>query len=154
MISLNENIYCPKYLGVYISERIIPVLFDNAIWMGIENIGYDFLVNNNCKLDIKGSCICTDGKWHYLFRQNCIADYFMLFAFDNRIELNVLHIWMIGSNELSKHKKKFCELKGTAITNSEKVLKWYEKYELKDKLNVANRICKKLKNESFDNWFR
>lgn len=151
MLPLNENIYCPKYLGVYISERIIPALFDNTIWMGIENIGYDFIVNNNCKLDVKSSCVCANA-WHYLINKNKIANYFLMFAFDNRIDLNILHIWFVKVNNLSRRGREFNDLLGLTITNTVKVLKWYEKYELKDKLDEANRICKKIKNESFSNW--
>lgn len=82
----------------------LPSLFDNAEWMGIENIGYDFLINNKCKLDVKGSCIC-DGSWHYIIKKNKIANYFLLFAFDNRIDLNILHIWLVKVNNLSTWKE-------------------------------------------------
>ena len=64
----------------------------------MHNPGYDFICNRGKKIDVKSSCIRRGNTWIFRINYNTIADYFLCLAFDNRADLNPMHIWLLPSN--------------------------------------------------------
>jgi len=143
--SMSENKECSFYLGVYIAERILSKVFDNVTRMTNCNIGYDFICGKGFKVDVKSACLFynKDGNnkyWSFNIGKNDTADYFLLLAFDNREDLNPLHIWLIKSNEI---------INGVMICNKINIkisLPYkFKKYEQIDKLEKLKECCNTLK---------
>ncbi|MCK4665909.1 hypothetical protein KAU33_04125 [Candidatus Dependentiae bacterium] len=108
-ISMYENKLCTSYLGVVIAERLVRYLFKDVEVMPNNHSGYDFICNRNKKIDVKSGCVTLDRghpRWHFNIDHNITADYFILVAFDNRIDLNPLHLWMIPGHVLNKNKSR------------------------------------------------
>jgi hypothetical protein len=137
----NKN--CATYLGVEISEKILANVFRNVKCMPTGNIGYDFVCGKGYKVDVKASCIHhsnVNNAWtHWSFRihKNTIADYFLCIAFDNREDLNPLHIWLVPGVIVS-------HLKGASISPST-INKWSD-YELTNKMDRIIKCCNIMKN--------
>ena len=103
-ISMHENKSCPQYLGVVIGERLCRHLFKDVETMPYGNRGYDIICNKGKKIDVKSGCITLDRgnpRWQFLIDRNVIADFFIFVAFDNRTNLNPLHLWMIPGSEIN-----------------------------------------------------
>ncbi len=99
------------------------------------------------KIDVKSSCLLNCGNsdyYRFTINKNIVADYFIIFGFDNRYDLNLLIIWMIKGTEIIR-RRKFNEFQGLSITNTPEKLKEFNKYELKDKLDKGIRICNEFK---------
>lgn len=115
----------PLWLGVHISERVLMGYFENVIRMPHGNPGYDFMCERGYKIDAKSSCLhlsrgCNTSRWTFGVNRNQIADYFLCLAFDNREDLNPLHIWLIPGEEVNM-------LSGFSVYNSLVGLeKWWE----------------------------
>lgn len=63
--------------------------------------GYDFICNHGKKIDVKSSCILKNNQgWNFNINKNTITDYFLCIAFDNRHDLNPLHVWMMPSDKV------------------------------------------------------
>lgn len=101
MKPMNENKECGIFLGVYVAEGVLSKVFNNVERMPFGNVGYDFICSNNKKIDVKSSCIGVNGNWSFRINMNDIADYFVLIAFDNRDDLNPMHLWMIPGGVLN-----------------------------------------------------
>lgn len=127
------------YLGA-IAERTLSKYFDNIKRMPYNNPGYDFLCGKGFKIDVKGACLrYPKGKsalWAFNSRRNGVADYFLCLAFDNRRDLNPIHIWLIPGERLNK-------LIGFRIVDTEGGLKKWKFYE--KSLDKAIYCCNKLK---------
>ncbi len=111
---MEENKDCAHHLGTHIAERqyariILPEMFGSIVEeMPYGNPKYDFLVTNNVKIDIKSCCLrdcCGYYAWEPHVRYNNVTDYFVILAFDNRTDLNLLHVWSIGRDEIIRGKK-------------------------------------------------
>lgn len=144
---MNENKECAHYLGTVVAERQYGRIILPEIFGGIEqempygHPGYDFVVTDGVKVDIKSRCLSTFGGWHGWqphVRSN-IANYFVILAFDNRIDLNLLHIWMIGRNEIIRGYE-FYDRDGIKITNSHRGMLEFKRFDWIDKLK-----CLKIK---------
>jgi hypothetical protein len=87
------------YLGIYVAERALSKFFENITRMPPNNRGYDYVCSRGYKIDVKSACITTlPGKvkgWHFNINRNTIADYFLCLAFDNRTNLEPMHVWLI-----------------------------------------------------------
>ena len=94
MKPMGESRECGIFLGVYIAERLLANVFKNVTRMPFGNVGYDFICSNNKKIDVKSSCFHKNGGWSFHIDKNKIADYFVCLAFDNRDDLNPLHMWI------------------------------------------------------------
>ena len=98
---MTENKNCSAYLGVVISEQILSKVFEDVQVMPYGNKGYDFICNHGKKIDVKSSCQFEhknnnhSKSWNFNINKNTIPDYFLCLAFDNREDLNPLHIWLI-----------------------------------------------------------
>ena len=137
-ISMYENKSCSKYLGIVIAERLIRHLFKDVKVMPHNNIGFDFICNKGKKIDVKSGCIQLNNgkypKWVFKINRNTIADFFICVAFDNRTDLNPLHLWMIPGSELNQKRK-------TSISLS-RIHKWDKwKKDIKD----AQLCCAEIK---------
>ena len=98
---MNKNKACSQYLGVFVAERVLSHVFKNVIRMPNGNRGYDFICNKGYMIDVKSSCLNKDGKWRFKIKHNIIANYFLCLAFDNREDLNPLHVWLISGEKLN-----------------------------------------------------
>lgn len=99
--SFDENKECSWFLGVHVAERVLSHVFKNVERMPNNNPGYDFICNRGKKIDVKSSCLRKGCSWVFNIQRNTIADYFLCLAFDNRKDLNPLHIWLIPGEKLS-----------------------------------------------------
>lgn len=138
--SYKENRSCASYLGVYVAERVLSHVFKDVERMPFDNPGYDFICNKGKKIDIKSICSHSKGRsllcWRFSIRRNKIADYFLCLAFDNREDLNPLHIWLIPGHIVN-------HLHGASISITT-IDKW-SKYELAEKLNDVVTCCNIIK---------
>ncbi len=151
---MSENKSCSSFLGVHIAERVLSYVFESVTRMPYGNKGYDFICKKEHKIEVKSSCLTKDKRffydfWYFSIKQNKIADYFLLLAFDNRTDLNPQHIWLIKGTELVGVIKKDILNKRLAltITSAQKSIKAFEVYELTDKLKNVITCCNKLKYE-------
>ena len=151
-LPMSENKDCSAYLGVYIAERILPLLFDNVKKMPDGNPGFDFICSNGYKIDVKSACLSRhNSRWVFLIKKNKIADYFFMVAFDNRENLNVIHIWLIkGDSVIEKttwnsEEFIFNEKRAIDITVNNKSLERWIKYERIDLLERSKKICSEFK---------
>ena len=128
-----ENRDCPSFLGVHIAERVLSNVFKDVERMPMNNPGYDFICSKDKKIDVKSSSLWKDGSWGFGINHNTIADYFLCLAFDNRKDLNPLHIWLLPGS-------KFSHFVGAAVRPST-VHKW-NKYmiHIEDILRCCNTI--------------
>ena len=116
------NTECSMYLGVDIAENVLSKVFNDVEVMPPNNPGYDFICNKGKKIDVKSACLRdTYTAWNFSIKYNTVADYFLCIAFDNRKDLNPLHIWLIPGNLINKNSGK---------TISESTLYKWNKYEL------------------------
>lgn len=95
------------YLGVHIAEQALSKVFKDVKTMPYGNSGYDFICNKGKKIDVKAACLqISNGrhgdKWSFAIRHNTTADHFLLLAFDNRVDLTPLHIWLIPGHMFNK----------------------------------------------------
>lgn len=138
----SENKTCSAYLGEFIAERALSKFFDNITKMPQNNPGYDFICGKGFKIDVKSACMCKADnciRWNFTIKRNTIADYFLCLAFDNRENLNPLHIWLIPGNVVH-HLWLF------AVVNSEKSFAKWSRYE--KPLDKVTMCCEKLREEA------
>lgn len=98
---LGVNKECPLYLGVYVAERVLSMVFKDVHRMPMNNPGYDFICNRGKKIDVKSSCKNKRGNWTFSIAHNIFTDYFLCLAFDNRDNLTPLNMWLIPGAEVS-----------------------------------------------------
>lgn len=138
-LPMYKNKLCPSYLGVVIAERLVRHLFDDVETMSMHNPGFDFVCNRGKKIDVKSSSTrFRNGKfprWIFEINHNNTADFFICVAFDNRTDLNPLHMWMIPGHILSKQ--------GSARISLSTICKW-NKWKMD--INDAQICCTELKN--------
>jgi len=147
--SMSENKECPTYLGIHLSERLLAKIWNNerVIRMPNGNRGYDFICGKGFKVDVKSRCFNdseTKDFWIFQINRNKIADYFLLLAFDNREDLNPLHIWLIKGDEIINNGK-LNDKTGLRIQNSINILQRFNKYEQTNKLEELKECCNNLK---------
>lgn len=138
---MNENKSCTLFLGVHVAEQVLSKVFKNVKQMPMHNPGYDFVCNKGMKVDVKSSVlhrrknsIKSQGDWTFTINRNTTADYFLCLAFDNREDLNPMHVWLIPGKDVN-------HLMRTGIAKS--TLSKWSKYE-KDIDKVIN-CCDNMK---------
>lgn len=96
---MSENKSCSSYFGCYVAERVLSGVFKDVNVMPPNHHGYDFICNSGKKIDVKSSCVVLNkGKrvsWGFTINKNTVADFFLCIAFDNRDDLNPLHLWLL-----------------------------------------------------------
>jgi hypothetical protein len=130
----NKN--CSAYLGCYIAEQILSKIFKDVKVMPLNNHGYDIICNRDKKIDIKSSATGNKGSWHFDIVRNKIANYFLLIAFDNRNDLNPVHLWLIPGHVVN-------HLTGIEI-HKDHLAKW-SKYE--QPIDKVILCCNEMKEE-------
>lgn len=139
-LSMYENKSCAQWLGIVIGERLCKYLFKDVEVMPNRNKGFDIICNKGKKIDVKTACVTLGhGKypqWGFNISRNTVADFFILIAFDNRTDLNPLHLWMIPGKELNGQT-------GTQISPST-IHKWNE---WKRNIEDAQFCCTEMKGE-------
>ena len=134
---INKN--CSQYLGCYIAEQILSKIFKDVKVMPQQNHGYDIICNQDKKIDIKSSATGYKDNWHFNIWRNKIADYFLCIAFDNREDLNPVHLWLIPGEDIN-------HLTGIEILKS-KLSKW-SKYE--QPIDKVITCCNEMKGEEYE----
>ena len=136
--SMYENKMCAAYLGIVIGERLIRHLFKDVQIMPHGNPKFDFICNKGMKIDVKTSTTHFNKNkypfWSFTIDRNKVADFFILVAFDNRTDLNPLHLWMIPGRKINEDTSK-----SIALSRIHKWDKW--KKDIKD----AKLCCNELK---------
>jgi hypothetical protein len=102
---MEENRTCASFLGVHVAERVLRRVFKDVQTMPYGNPGFDFICNKGKKIDVKAACAqhrvdCAD-KWLFHTRYNKVPDYFLCMAFDNRIDLTPLYIWLLPASKVN-----------------------------------------------------
>ena len=120
-LPMDKNRKCALFLGVHIAERVLSMMFKDVERMPNGNPGYDIICNRNKKIDIKSSCKRKGNWWDFHINRNTTADYFLCLAFDNREDLNPIHVWLLPG-EMFNH------LSGAGICPS--TLHRWNEYEL------------------------
>lgn len=133
--SMRENKKCSAYIGVYINEGLLKHYFNDVEGMPYGHPGYDFICNNGWKIDAKSSATGDKGRWTFRIDHNIIADYFFCVAYDNREDLNIIHIWLLPGD-------KFNHLVSATISKST-IDKWAEYEKPIDKAIIC---CDSMKN--------
>ena len=139
---MSENKECAAFLGVYVAERVLSRLFKNIQRMPYGNPGFDFICGKGYRIDVKGVCKRktqnkTLNDWVFTINHNTTADHFLCLAFDNREDLNPLHVWLIPGSKVN-------HLKSASISQST-IHKW-DAY----RLNIAKvaMCCNALRSEA------
>ena len=139
--SMYENKLCSQYLGIVIGERLIKHLFKDVQVMPRGNPKFDFICNKGKKIDVKTSTTHLRKKntphWEFKTNRNTIPDFFIFVAFDNRTDLNPLHLWMIPGKEIN-------HLTGAKISSST-IHKWNE---WKKDIDDTQLCCTEIKKEN------
>lgn len=147
---MSENQDCSQYLSICISEMILSEIFEDIQRTKNNNIGFDFICKKGFKTQAKSGVLLYrengSGYWQFKIDYNKIPDYFILVAFDNRQDLNPVHIWLIKNNEIIRGRK-LNQFSGLPITNEPKYISIFKKYENIDKLEKFKKICDELKSE-------
>ena len=139
--SMYENKLCAQYLGIVIAERLVRHLFKDVEMMPNGFPGYDIICNKGKKINVKAGCVTLANKknpcWIFGINLNKVADFFILVAFDNRTDLNPIHLWMIPGNEINDHKTNI----SISLSRIHKWDKW------KRDINDAQICCAEMKKE-------
>lgn len=144
---LSDNVDCAHFLGTFIAERkygriILPEIFGTIEKeMPYGNPKYDFIVTNGIKVDVK-SCCLRELKgwkgWEPHVRWNSVTDYFVMLAFDDRTNLSLVHIWVIGKNEIIRGSK-FYKRDSIKITNKTSPLSLFKRFDWINKLECIKK---------------
>lgn len=145
-LPMEESKDCAKYLGVYIAERkigriIIPKMLGEIKQEMPPNYpGYDFIVVEDVKVDIKSACLRHLNGWigwepHVIY--NNVTDYFIIVAFDNRDDLNIMHIWLIHRDEIIRGDK-FYRRGSIMITNKYRYILEFNRFDWINNLKCIN----------------
>ena len=135
-----ENKNCSSFLGV-IAENILSGVFKDVKKMPYGNPKFDFICNKGFLVDVKTSTLREikekgiNKYWFFTIRRNKTPDYFLFLGIDSRDNFTPLKVWLVPSKYVNNNY-------GITITNSKEVLKKWEKYEMKDKLQDIKNLCK------------
>ena len=105
------------------------------------NIGYDIICPRGDRIEVKATVLSRYNIFNFHISRNMIADYFVLVAFNNFIELKPLHLWIIKGDENISG----CPMRNLnilSILNEPDYLSIYQKYEKTDRLDKLKNICK------------
>lgn len=139
---IKENRIDNRFIGVYIAENGINKIYDKSKRMKINNVGYDIVCPKGYKIDVKATVLNKYNNFDFAINKNKIADYFTLVGFNNIIELEPLHLWIIRSDE--NVYRPINELYRFKILNEPIYINRYKKYEKLDKLETLKNICKEF----------
>lgn len=139
--------------------------FESVRRTGYNDDGIDYFCNNpqeefigkypqfrlerNKKYNIQHMARCLRYRqnrtpnWNYYVNYNDKVDYFILSAWDDKDDLNILHVWIFHKDDIIGDKK-FWKRENFTITNLVTKLKEFDKYELEKKdLEQLKNLVKK-----------
>ena len=131
-----------NYLGLTCTEQVLEKIFKNVIRMPYGHKGYDFECSNGFLIDSKASCV-SKGKynnWLFRIKQNKVADYFALLAFDNRDDMNPIYFWLIPGNVINDK---------MSLTISKSTLSKWDEY--RQNISKFIKCCNNLKGDINEN---
>ncbi len=147
---MSENDNCNSYLGVVIGEEssdkiLIEIFGTIEKKMPYGNIGYDRIVKGRYKIDIKTSVLDNKlNRWTFDIYRNKTATHFLLIAFDNRDNLNIIHVWLIKGEDIIRGRK-LSLFSCLTISNNEIYMRNFEQYDYINKLKCLEDIQNKIK---------
>lgn len=103
-------------LGLDVTNQVFQDLYPEAELAGYFAHGYDFVMPDGAKIDVKGA-IYSKGRWAYSIKRNTVPDYFFLMAFND--DYNLLRMWKVPCDVVSSL---------TGITISEGSFKRWDSY--------------------------
>lgn len=126
MTAMDENPTCPCFLGIHVAETLLSKVYKNVLRQPNGNKGFDFICDHGKKIDVKAACLYHSKKqnpyWNFNINNNKKADFFLCLAFDNRTNLNPIHIWLLPATQFNN-----LSSIGIAITRIDK----WDKYKLR-----------------------
>ncbi len=129
----HTNRMCPSFLGCHVAESILSKLFNDVELMPYRNPGYDFKCANDYLVDVKAATMGKQcGNWAFRIHKNGVPDYFLCIAFDNRIDLLPVHVWLVPGKVIN-------QLETTSIS-TKTIDRWID-YELIEELDVIKQYC-------------
>lgn len=140
---IKENRRDTRFIGTYIAENGIAKIYEGSQRMAYYNRGYDILCPKGYKIDVKATVLNQYNMFNFGINKNNLADYFILVAFNNIIELIPMHMWIIKSDE-NIDGRVINKLAKLIISNEPKYLDKYSKYEKLDKLDMLKNLCEKF----------
>lgn len=169
-MEFNES--CPSYFGVSFGEelfrRFLLTIFEHVKKTGYIDKGIDFICKSpkyefvdkhlqfklerdkeySMQLKVRRlqSVSMGNDNFHFPINYNHIPDYFILVGFNNREDLNPAHIWLIYKDDIIRGRK-FWRRNSFSVVNVPQHIIEFEKYELKDELEIINKLCNQLKEE-------
>lgn len=153
-------------LGEKLLKKFLHTIFENVERMKYTNFGYDFICNNVSKefidkypifkleankeyrIQVRTRCRRVYGKyirWDFTVNYDN-ADYFILIAFDNREDLNIIHMWIFHKNDIVRGDK-FWRRDSFTITDTPFKLDEFLDHELVNELVTLKELYKELKTE-------
>ena len=130
-----------RFLGIYIGENAINKIFEGSKRMRPHNPGYDILCPKGYKIDVKATVLSRYNTYIFDISKNKTADYFVMIGFNNIIDLEPLHLWIIGGNEKLHTGTTINDKNKLVILNEPLYLEKYEKYEKIDNLESLKILC-------------
>lgn len=133
----NKN--CAHWLGCK-AEVVLMSMFNNVQRMPFKNPGYDFKCGLGYLVDAKSACLgknLNSNRWMFRINKNKIANYFLCLAFDNRDDMNPLHVWLIPGRVINN-------FMSVSISKST-VNKWSEYEQSIDKVLLC---CNEMKHDN------
>ena len=181
-IPMEFNSKCASNLGVYKAEKLFKRFLEKIIFNYVEKTGYhdggiDFIGKNprqefidkyphleldklkkddECRLQLKSRCITFDNKsaWSgWKFSITGDVDYHILCTYDDRDNLEPLHILMFHNNSMVRKGKggfyleEFWKRSAFTITNTPFGISQIGRYELKDELCILKELSNELSKE-------
>lgn len=147
-VPMSENEECSTYFGIWIAENYIIKTFEDADKAPYGTIGYDWICNKGKKIECKARCLDSNNAWDYPignrrnYNYNMVADYFIISAWDNRESLNPFHVWVFHRDDIVRGEPFWMRM-SISISNSEKVLKKFKKFEVTNRLDKLKELCNK-----------
>ena len=133
---MTKNKNSAQYLGD-IAENVLSKVFKRVKVMPYGNPGYDFICGAGYKIDVKSSAVGDKwGYWTFNIRQNTIPNYFLCIAFNSRIALEPVHLWLFPGDVVNMYE-------GLVIPKRA-VLKWIQYERPLDKVITQ---CNKIKKQ-------
>lgn len=146
---MTENRSTKNFIGC-MAELCTSKIFENIQRMHHSNQGYDFICDNGKKIEVKGAILNQHNQLSFHIRYNHIADYFVLIGFNDILELNPIHIWIIKSGEVIQELP-INDRHILHIPNTDEYISHMRKYELLDKLEKLKISCMEFNNKKLKN---
>lgn len=140
---MNENRNCSSFLGVYVAEQVLGDLFERVERAPYGNPGWDFKCGKGKLIDCKSGCLIhrerRSPSWEFNIKNNIISDYYLCIGFDDRKNLNPLHVWVIPG-DLVNH------LTSLGFANCDRSLSKWKQFE--KPINNVIAGCQRMKKKA------